>query len=61
VIKPWQPAFPQAMQRHGGQTRPAAPPPAKRPDTPSRDETSGGEGRTGATADDATAETKNKK
>jgi hypothetical protein len=23
VIRPWQPAFPQAMQRHGGQTRPA--------------------------------------
>jgi len=29
VIRPWQPAFPQAMQRHGGQTRPAVPPVAK--------------------------------
>jgi hypothetical protein len=23
VIRPWQPAVPQAMQRHGGRTRPA--------------------------------------
>jgi hypothetical protein len=37
VIRPWQPAFPQAMQRHGGQTRPAGVPAAKAA-TPARED-----------------------
>ena len=37
VIRPWQPAFPQAMQRHGGQTRPAVPPVAKAGPSPRRE------------------------
>jgi hypothetical protein len=37
VIRPWQPAIPQAMQRHGGQTRPAGPPSAKAGAPPRRD------------------------
>jgi hypothetical protein len=37
VIRPWQPAFPQAMQRHGGQTRPAGEPAAKAAATPARE------------------------
>jgi len=36
VIKRWQPALPQAMQRHGGRTRPAGPPSAKA-EAPPRD------------------------
>jgi len=34
VIRPWQPAFPQAMQRHGGRTRPAVAPVAKAATSP---------------------------
>jgi len=42
--RPWQPAIPQAMQRHGGQTRPAVPA-VKQAETPARDETLDGPGR----------------
>jgi len=36
--RPWQPAYPQAMQRHGGQTRPTVPA-VKQAETPARDKT----------------------
>jgi hypothetical protein len=59
VIRPWQPAFPQAMQRHGGQTRPAVPPVAKAGTSPQRqtddDHTGPDVGKAPA---DATTETK---
>jgi len=42
--RPWQPAIPQAMQRHGGQTRPAVPA-VKQAAKPARDETPDGQSR----------------
>ena len=42
--RPWQPAIPQAMQRHGGQTRPALPA-VKQAETPARDKTPDEQGR----------------
>jgi hypothetical protein len=37
AVKNWQPAFSQAMQRHGGRTRPLVPASAKPVVTPSHD------------------------
>jgi len=41
--RPWQPAIPQAMQRHGGQTRPVVPA-VKQAETLARAEAPDGEG-----------------
>ena len=44
VNRPWQPAFPQAMQRHGGQTRPKVPAAGnKSAELPASDEAADGE------------------
>jgi hypothetical protein len=54
VVRPWQPAFPQAMQRHGGQTRPAAPPVAKvgpKPPREAADENNRGDADRGTAPD----------
>jgi hypothetical protein len=49
VNRPWQPAFPQAMQRHGGQTRPKVPAAANKfAEEPAPDEASDGENRDAA-------------
>jgi len=40
-VKIWQPAFSQAMQRHGGRTRPLVPASARPVVTPSHDSASG--------------------
>ena len=37
MTESWQPAFPQAMQRHGGRTRPLVPASARPVVTPSHD------------------------
>ncbi len=57
-MRSWQPAFPQAMQRHGGQTRPAAPAksafapdkPAVAPDEAARERADKDHGEAAATA-----------
>jgi len=40
AVKTWQPAFSQAMQRHGGRTRPLVPASGKPVVTPSHDSAS---------------------